>query len=85
MNILSQIRTLKIVQNMPKWLISLRVCVESGPDLHFAAIWQKYEYFKSDKNLKKMSKIFKKWLMNVSEELDTKSAKLDTATSLNKF
>ena len=43
MNILSQVTSLKIVQNMQKWLI------------------------------------------NLSEELDKKSAKLDTGTSLNKF
>ena len=50
MNILSQTRILtKICQ---KLLINLRVCVESGSDLHFIAIWQKYEYFKSDKNFK---------------------------------
>ena len=53
--------------------------------LHFVAIWQKYEYFESDKNFKNCQKVCKKWLINASEELVTRSAKFDTGTSLNKF
>ena len=29
--------------------------------LHFVAIWQKYEYFKSDKNFENCPKYAKKW------------------------
>ena len=53
-------------------------------NLHFVAIWQKYEYFKSDKNFENCPKYAKKWPINASEELDTESAKLDTRISLNK-
>ena len=60
MNILSQIRTLKIVQNMPKMAYQFNsVCVESSSDLHFVAIWQTYKYLKSDKNFKNCQKYAK--------------------------
>ena len=51
----------------------------------FVAIRRRYECLKSYKNFKNCPKCRKKWLNHISEEIDTRSANLDTGTSLKQI
>ena len=58
--------------------------MESSSDLHFLPFGRNMNILSQIRTLKIVQTI-QQWLINVSEELDAKSGKLDTGTSLNKF